>query len=342
VPSGIVTDNVLTLHLTPRVQASDYYGIEQRVSAVKGVRAAGLTQLVPLQNWGWNADFRIRGQAMAGRPIAGLRYVTPGYFRAMGIRVVRGREFTDDDDEAAPRVIVVNEALVRRYLPDRDPVGVDLDRGTIVGVIRDIRQAGLDRPAEPEIFYPAAQNVTMASDIGMSLAVRTVGPPQALIGQIRAAVREINPRLAIFDIKTMDDVVSDSMWELNLYRWLVTMFATLALVLAVVGLFGVMSYTATARVREFAVRLALGSNPAGLARLMLRRGASLAAIGLALGAIITEQLLMAFGALPIGGRPDVVTYASVAVLLLLLALAACLIPAIRVASVDPVTALRSE
>jgi len=342
VPSGIVTDNVLTLHLTPRAQASDYYGIEKRVSALNGVRAAGLTQLVPLQNWGWNADFRIRGQAITGRPIAGLRYVTPGYFRAMGIRVVRGREFTDDDDEAAPRVIVVNEALVRRYLPDQDPIGVDLDRGTIVGVIRDIRQAGLDRPAEPEIFYPAAQNVTMASDIGMSLAVRTDGPPQALIGQIRAAVREVNPRLAIFNIKTMDDVLSDSMWELNLYRWLVTMFATLALVLAVVGLFGVMSYTATARVREFAVRLALGSNPAGLARLMLRRGAWLAAIGLALGAIMTEQLLMAFGALPIGGRPDVVIYASVAVLLLLLALAACLIPAIRAASVDPVTALRSE
>jgi predicted permease len=342
VPPGIVTDNVLTLHLTPRAQAGDYYGIEQRVAALNGVRGAGLTQLVPLQNWGWNADFRVRGRTMAGRPIAGLRYVTPGYFRAMGIRVVRGREFTDYDDEAAPRVIVVNEALVRRYLPDEDPIGVDLDRGTIVGVIRDVRQAGLQRPAEPEIFYPAAQNVTMASDIGMSLVVRTEGPPRALIGQIRAAVREINPRLAIFNVKTMDDVLADSMWELNLYRWLTTMFATLALVLAVVGLFGAMSYNGTARVREFAIRLALGSNPAALGRLVLRRGAGLAAIGLALGAIITEQLLMAFGALPIGGRPDALIYGSVASLLLVLALAACLIPAIRVASVDPVTALRQD
>jgi ABC-type antimicrobial peptide transport system permease subunit len=120
------------------------------------------------------------------------------------------------------------------------------------------------------------------------------------------------------------------------------MFATLALVLAAIGLFGVMSYTATARLREFAVRLALGSNPAGLGRLVLRRGAWLAAPGLVLGAVLTEQLLMAFGSLPIGGRPDAVIYAAVTALILLLALAACLVPAIRVARVDPVTALRHE
>ncbi len=342
VPSGVVTENVLTLHLTPRAQAEDYYGIEQRVAALNGVRGAGLTQLVPLQNWGWNADFRVLGRPMASRALAGLRYVTPGYFRAMGIHLVRGREFNSHDDADAPRVIVVNEALVRRYLSNGDPIGVDLDRGTIVGVIGDVRQAGVDRPAEPEIFYPAAQNVTMASDIGMSLVVRTDGPPEAFVGQIRSAVREVNPRLAIFNVKTMNDVVADSMWELNLYRWLITMFATLALVLAALGLFGVMSYTVTARIREFAVRLALGSNPAGLGRLVLRRGAWLTALGLILGAFVTEQLLMAFGTLPIGGRPDLPIYVSVAALLLLLALAACLIPALRVASVNPVTALRQE
>jgi predicted permease len=342
VPSGIVTENVLTLHLTPRTEARDYYEIERRVAALPRVRSAGFTQLVPLQNWGWGADFRVRGRPTAGRPTAGLRYVTPGYFQTMGIRIVRGREFTEFDDPTAPRVIVVNEALVRRYLPDEDPIGVDLDRGTIVGVIRDVRQAGLDRPAEPEIFYPAAQNVTMASDIGMSLVVRTAGPPQALIGQIRAAIHDVNPRLAIFNIKTMDEVLADSMWELNLYRWLITMFAALALLIAAIGLFGVMSYTVTARVREFAVRLALGSNPARLGRLVLRRGAWLVVIGVIAGAIVTEQLLMALGSLPIGGRPDAPIYAIVAALLLLLALAACVIPAIRVALIDPVTALRRE
>ena len=237
---------------------------------------------------------------------------------------------------------MVNEALVRRYLPDDDPIGVALDRGTIVGVIRDVRQAGLDRPAEPEIFYPAAQNVTAASDIGMSLVVRTEGPPQAQIGRIRAAVREVNPRLAIFNVKTMNDVVADSMWELNLYRWLITMFATLALALATIGMFGVMSYTVTARIREFAVRLALGSKPSGLGRLVLRRGVRLAALGLILGAFVTEQLLMAFGTSPMGGRPDLLIYLSVAAFLLMLATVACLIPALRVAAVNPVTALRQD
>ena len=342
VPSGIITDNVLTLHLTPRTEAQDYYAIEQRVAALPRVRAAGFTQLVPLQNWGWEADFSVRGRVAAGRPMAGLRYVTPGYFRTMGIPVLRGRDFTEHDNQSAPRVIVVNEALMRRYFPNEEPVGIDLDRGTIVGVIGDVRQAGLNRPVEPEIFYPAAQNVTMASDIGMSLVVRTDGQPEALVGQIRAAVREVNPRLAIFNVKTMNDVLADSLWELRLYIWLIALFAALALVLAAIGLFGVMSYTVTSRVREFAVRLALGSNPARLGRLVLRRGALLATIGLIVGAVVTEQLLMLLGSLPIGGRPDAPIYLSVAALLLVLALVACLVPAIRVASVNPVTALRQE
>ena len=342
VPSGIVTDNVLTLHLTPRAEAQDYYAIERRVAALPRVRGAGLTQLVPLQNWGWEADFRVRGRDVSERPMAGLRYVSPGYFRALGIRMLQGRDFTEHDDPAGPRVIVVNEALARRYLPNEDPIGVALDRGTIVGVIADVRQAGLSRPASPEIFYPQAQNVTMASDIGMSLVVRTDGPPEALVGLIRAAVREVNPRLAIFNVKTMDDVVADSLWEVRLYTWLITMFAALGLVLAAIGLFGVMSYTVTSRIREFAVRLALGSDPARLGRLVLRRGAWLAAVGLIVGAVATEQLLMLLGSLPIGGRPDALVYLSVTALLLMLALVACLIPAIRVASVNPVTALRQE
>ena len=342
VPSGVVTDNVLTLHLTPRAEAQDYYAIEQRVAALPRVRGAGLTQLVPLQNWGWEADFRVRGSDLSERPMAGLRYVTPGYFRALGIRMLRGRDFTEHDDPTGPRVIVVNDALARRYLPNEDPIGVTLDRGTIVGVIADVRQAGLNRPVPPEIFYPQAQNVTMASDIGMSLLVRTDGPPEALVGLIRAAVREVNPRLAIFNIKTMNDVVADSLWEVRLYTWLITLFAVLGLVLAAIGLFGVMSYTVTSRIREFAVRLALGSDPARLGRLVLRRGAWLAAIGLIVGAFATEQLLMLIGNLPIGGRPDALIYLSVAALLLILALVACLVPALRVASVNPVTALRQE
>jgi predicted permease len=342
IPSGVVTDNVLTLHLTPRGEREEYYTIEQRVAALPGVRSAGFTQVVPMQNWGWEAEFNVRGRAMEGRAVAGLRYVTPGLFRTLGIPVLRGRGFTEGDDRASARVIVINDALARRYFPNEDPVGVVLDRGTIVGVIGDVRQAGLNRPASPEIFYPAMQNLTMANDIGMSLLVRTEGPPEALLSRVRAAVREVAPRFAMFNVKTMQDVVEDSLWELNLYRWLITLFAVLALMLASIGLFGVMSYNVSSRAREFAVRLALGSDPFRLGRLVLRRGAWLSGIGLIAGTVITEPLLMLVGDLPIGGRPNLLVYLSMAGLLLTIALAACAIPALRVANVNPVTALRQE
>jgi putative ABC transport system permease protein len=174
VESGMVTAGVVTLHLTPRAPAAEYYAIEDRVRQLPGVRAAGFTQLVPLQPWGWEGDFAIRGRPAPAdeRLVTGLRYVTPGYFDALGIPVVRGRALGAQDVEGAPRAVVVNEALARRYFPGEDPVGRELDRGTIVGVVGDVRQVRLDRPAEPELYYPAAQNVAMTSDIGMTLVVR--------------------------------------------------------------------------------------------------------------------------------------------------------------------------
>lgn len=341
-PSGVVIDNVLTLHVTPRAEAQDYYAIEQRVAQLPHVLSAGFTQLVPLQNWGWEAQFSIRGRVLEERPVAGLRYVTPGYFRTLGIPVLQGRSFSIADDAGAPRVIVINDALARRYFAGEDPVGRALDRGTIVGVVGDVRQAALNRPAEPEIFYPAAQNVTMASDIGMSLIVRADGPPKGLVDLIRAVVRDVNPRLAIFNVEPMDQVVADSLWELNLYRWLIGMFAALVLTLSAIGLYGVTSYNVTARVREFALRLALGSDPSQLSQLVLRRGVRLAAIGLAIGIVVSMPLSVVLQAFPIDSRPDALVVTATAIALLAIAVTACALPAMRVARVDPLVALRQE
>jgi predicted permease len=340
--TGMVTGNTITLHLTPRAPARDYYAIEEGVAQLAGVQAAGFTQLVPLQNWGWEADFSIPGRSAEGRRVAGLRYVTPGYFPALGIPILRGRAFTERDHADALPVILINDALARRYFPGADPVGIQLDRGTIVGVVGDVRQVGLDRPAEPELYYAAAQNVTMASDIGMTLIVRTTGRPEPLIDGIRSAVRAVNPGLAIFNLRTMEQVLADSLWELNLYRWLIGLFAALALALAVIGLYGVMSYTVTARMREFAVRLSLGSDPARLARLVLARGVRLASAGIVAGGMVALLVTPALGSLSVRGRGHPATYAGIAAALLAITLVACFIPAIRAARVDPAAALRHD
>jgi len=349
VRTGMATDGVIVLHLTPNAPARTYYEIEASVSQLPGVEAAGFTQLVPLQNWGWEATFSIKGRReddpSAPRKITGLRYVTPGYFRALGIPVQRGRGFTDGDTETAPKVILVNEALARRYFSGEDPVGIELDRGRIIGVVGDVLQAGLDRPAAPELYYPAAQNVTMAPDIGMSLIVRAAagrGNPGLLPDAIRTAVHGVSPTLAIFNVRTMDQVLADSLWEVNLYRWLIGLFAALALALAAVGLYGVLSYSVTSRLREFALRMALGSEPGALSRLILGRALRLAVAGLAAGLALVLAAAPLARTLPLGPGMGVTAYLGVAALLILVALAACLVPAIRVARVNPAEALRYD
>jgi putative ABC transport system permease protein len=308
------------------------------------VTAAGFTQLVPLQNSGWEADFSMRGRPAdpSQRLVAGLRYVTPGYFRALGIPVQHGRGFTDGDTASSPRVILVNEALARRYFRGEDLVGRELDRGLVVGVVGSVRQVGLDRPSEPELYYPVAQNVTMYSDIGMSLIVRTTGRPEDHTEAVRAVVRNVNPNLAIFKVKTMAQVIVDSLWELNLYVWLIGLFAALAIVLTAIGLYGVISYNVTSRMREFAVRLALGSDPLGLSRLVVGRGARLAGAGLAGGIVAALSLALLTPNIPVFRSAGPATYAAVSALLLIVTLVACLVPALRVARVNPATALRHD
>jgi ABC-type antimicrobial peptide transport system permease subunit len=268
--------------------------------------------------------------------------VTPGYFRALGIPVLKGRGFTLSDSADAPRVILINDALARQYFGEQDPVGMALDRGAIVGVVANVRQVGLDRPAKPEIYYPVAQNVTMAPDTGMSLIVRTSSRPERSTDAIRAAIRDINPQLAIFNVRTMKQVLTDSLWELHLYLMLTGLFAVLTVVLAAIGLYGVISYNVTSRMREFAVRLALGSDPGGLVRLVVSRGARLAAAGLGCGVLAALALVLLLPRLPVSQSLGPAVYLAVSALLLALALLACIVPALRVAAVNPATALRQD
>jgi putative ABC transport system permease protein len=176
----------------------------------------------------------------------------------------------------------------------------------------------------------------------MSLVAQTDGDPAAIIPALRAVVREVRPNLAVFNARTMEQVVDDSLADLHMYRWLIGLFSALALLLAAIGLYGVISYMTSARTREFAIRLALGSRATALAQLVISRGLVLTAIGLFLGIAVTLALSRVFASLPIGGAPDGVSYGIIAAILLGIALFASAQPAIRAARVDPATALRHE
>ena len=343
IPSGMAIDNAVVLHLTPRTTPADYHAIEQRVATVPGVQAAGFIQYVPLQNSGWMAGFEVRGRPVSNseRLTVDLRYVTQGYFRAAGIPLVSGRGFVSGDTADAPRVVLVNQAFARRYFPGDDPVGRELDRGTIVGVVGDVRSAELGKPAEPELYYTIDQNIA-TTDAGMSLVVRSAVPIEPLIDSIRSSVVAVNPRLAIFNIKTLRQIVTESLWQLRLYRWLIGVFAAVAIGLATIGLFAMIAYTAGSRMREFAIRRALGSAPSSIVNLIFARGLTLGAFGIAGGIVALLVLTWWLGDRTNGIRPDVVTCTLVSMFFFAVSAVACITPSLRAAAADPTIALRDE
>lgn len=351
VDPGVSTRNVMTFHLGYRGASPpdprQFYAIEDRVRQLPGTAAAGVTQLVPLQNWGWtssSSDFAVRGRPRLSPefPIQ-MRYVTPGYLATLRVAVRSGRGFTADDTASATPAVVINETLARRCCAGFDPVGQITNRGTIVGVVADVRQASLDRPAEPELYFPIAQNWSQISELGMTLLVRTTTAPAGLTDVVRSVVHDVNPDLAVFDVKGMDQVIADSLAEFTLYLSVVTAFAALALVLAASGTYGVIAYLAASRTQEFAVRAALGARRAAIARLVLARGARIVGLGLLIGlagALAASSMVVG---LPVKVRePDLETLAPLAAALFVLAMTASLLPAIHASRVDPVRALKAE
>ena len=349
--AGIVPQNVMTFHVAQRRNAPDIparlYDIADRVAALPGVQAAGFAQMLPLQNWGWtsnSSDFRVPGRPARSQEFAiELRFVTPGYFEALGIPIKRGRGFTRGDTARTPMVVVINETLAKRAFPGEDPIGLVTTRGTIVGTIPDVRQVHLDRPAVPEVYTAIAQNWSQVSELGMTLVVRGRERPEALTDLIRSTIRDVDPGQAVFGIKTMESVVAESLSAFTLSLSILSAFAVLAIVLALSGTYGVISYLASARAREFAIRVALGAGRARVVRSVLGQGLALTGLGLAVGVIgaLAAAPLVALAPIAVR-RPDALTLVPVALLIAIVATIAALVPARRASRVDPMGVLRAD
>ncbi|MGH9902812.1 MAG: FtsX-like permease family protein, partial [Pyrinomonadaceae bacterium] len=321
-----------------------------RVNELHGVEAAGATGQLPLGGNENVYDFNIEGRpeaAPGAAPNAGYQIVTPGYFRAMNIPVLRGRSLTERDTADSPQVLVINETFARLHFPGEDPVGrrvVSLDRADpvreIVGVVGDVRHQGLEREAYADVYVPHAQDPRRTMDV----VVRTASAnPRELEPALRGVIREVGKDQLIWQTRTMSELVSQSVEPRRFSMLLLGAFAGVALRLAAVGIDGVRSYSVTQRTHEIGVRLALGAQGSDVLRMVVGRGMALTLAGVCTGLAGAFLLTRVMRGLLYGvSATDPLTFAGVSLLLMVIALLACYLPARRATKVDPMVALRYE
>jgi predicted permease len=360
VDPGIQTPNALTFRtaLPEAVYGEDaqrrafYQGLEEKLAAIPGVTRVGSTMGLPLSDIRFNLSFEVEGRASlppAQQPSLEVRVVTPGYFSAIGIPVLKGRGLVAEDGPESEKVVVLSKAAVQRYFPNEDPLGRRLrigwggpgtyTGGTVVGVVGDVRDHGLSEDHPPEVYLPYAQKPVQ----NMSVVLRTAADPAGVTGAARAALRELGPDLPFLRVKTLDEVLAASVATPRFYALLLGSFAATALGLAALGVFGVLSYAVAQRSREIGVRLALGALPSDVVRLVLREAIVLAALGLAIGGAASLLVGRGLSSLLFGLAPtDPASFGVAGLLLGTAALVAAALPALRAARVDPLLALRSE
>jgi len=316
--------------------------LAERVRALPGVRAVSWSDMVPLDGQGYQtAGFSVEGYTFGPDERSDIPYgiVGPDYFEAVGSPIVRGRGIVSQDIVAASGIVaVVNEAFVRRYWPGQDPLGKHIDgQGvSVVGVVRDAKYGTLDEPAQPVIFLAGTPGL-------VTLHVRASGDVRALQASLRRAFDEVDPNLAPTNIRTLAESMAGATFSLSMGAWSLSAIGILALILAAVGLFGVLSYAVAQRTREMGVRIAIGASRRDVVGLVVGRALGLTAIGLGVGLVLAAgagQLLRSqiFGVSPL----DPVTFAGVTALLAVVALLAAWVPARRAARVDPIIALQAE
>ncbi|PYS88842.1 MAG: hypothetical protein DMF64_19435 [Acidobacteria bacterium] len=330
-------------------QASFYQQALEHAARLPGVESVGAILPLPYSDNGIQTNFTIEGQPPidpGAQPIAGGRIITPDYIRAMGIPLLKGRTFDARDTDAAPKVMLINETLARHYFAGQDPIGQRLDvglndiHGEIVGVVGDVRDRHLDKAADPEYYVPNLQ-VPVGT---MTLVVRTkTNDPTSVAASLREVVQQLDKDLPLYEVRTMESRVADSVARQRFSMTLIVAFAWLALALAAVGIFSVMSFLVAQRTHEIGVRMALGAQASDILRMIMRHGMALTLIGVAIGLGLAFMLTRLMTSLLYEvSATDPVIFGGIALLLAFVALLACYLPARRATRVDPMVALRYE
>jgi putative ABC transport system permease protein len=341
--------NLPSARYTDPAQSTAFYQeLIRRVESLPGVEQASLSNVLPLSAHARNDPFSIEGRQYKADNAtwAAWQAVMPNYFRTLGIPFVAGRDFTWQDAGGVPGETVINETMARRYFPDENPIGKRISLGspgppwlTIVGVVKDIRQRGLESEPGPDWYFPYSVQPSRYA----CLLLRTSGDRMNLVSAIRGQISAIDKDQPVSAVKTMNEVIASTTAPRRFNTLLITVFAAVALALAATGVYSVISYSVTQRTREVGVRMALGAQPGDVIRLILKQGLALTGAGVAagvLGAIAAARLMS--GLLYGVGATDPATFVAISLLLAIVAMLACYLPARRAMKVNPITALRHE
>jgi putative ABC transport system permease protein len=356
---GFNAENLLTMRFnlrgedyTTQRRLAFYDECLDRLGALPGVQSAALTRSLPIDGSDWSSSFIAADKPIPPRselPNAAMTPISANYFEVMGMRLLKGRAFTAADTADTPRVTVINETLARRIWPGEDPIGKRLKQGMpesqnpwreVIGVVADVKLNGLESDTPVQAYLPLLQQPGSPS---LWLVVRTSGDPLQSVAAVEREIHSIEKDLPVFSIRSMDQLLGNSLAERRLTLTLLVSFAALALLLAAVGVYGVVSHSVRQRTHELGVRMALGAQAGDVLKLIITHGLKLTLIGVVIGLLAAFALTRLMRALLFGVVPaDPLTFTVAAVVLPLVALVACWIPARRATKVDPLVALRCE
>lgn len=358
---GFDPNNVLTMQVAlPRFKYSDvnhraafYQQVLERMKNLPGVQSSGAITSLPLSGNNSSTSFVIEGREMPAaveKPLSEYRTISPDYFRAMSIPLLKGREFNELDHEKASGVVIINETMARRFFPNEDPIGKRLglsgppDWREIVGVVGDVKDLGLDAEPKPESYMPYLQSsLSYLEYSSMVLVIRTAADPTSMVPTLRGVIQAVDRDQPIYNVKTMEQYLSESISQQQFNTLLLIIFGVVAIVLATIGIYGLMAYSVAQRTHEIGIRMAMGAQHSDVLKLVVGQGMILGLIGVTIGLVAAFALTRVLSSLLYQvSATDPFTFIGLSLLLVTVAMVASYIPAYRATKIDPIIALRYE